>query len=143
MAVMNETAEQARERNSHTEAAHKRETFWQITLPLIVGLVVVLTLAVLAVLAATGTGPIKQAGDASLIFLICPLMLVTILFAVILGAVAYGLVRANRELPFVFYQLQDIFERVRQQVQVGSDKAVEPVLKIRGFFASLGALKRK
>lgn len=140
---MNETVEQKRERNLRTKAAHKRETFWQITFPLIVGLVIALILAVLAVLAATGSGPVKQAADASLIFLICPLMLVTILFTIIFGAVAYGLVKANTELPFVFFQLQDIFERVRQQVQVGSDKAVEPVLKIRSFFASLGALKRK
>ena len=37
MNVMNEPLE--RERNSRTEAAHKREVFWQITFPLIVGVV--------------------------------------------------------------------------------------------------------
>ncbi len=32
---------------------------------------------------------------------------------------------------------------VRYQVQVGSDKVVEPILKIRSFFASIEALKKR
>ena len=138
---MNET--QQPERNPKTHAAHKREVFWQITFPLIVGLILVLALAVLTVFAATGDGRIAQAGDAALIFLIIPLMLVTILFAIIFGAIAFGMIKLNSTLPIYARQAQDAFERVRQQVQLGSDKAVEPVLKIRSFFAKLEALKRK
>ena len=138
---MEETPE--RERNSRTEAAHKREVFWQITFPLIVGVVLALTLAVLAVVAATGGGRIKQAGDAALICLIVPMMLFAFISGIIAGGIAFGLIKANQELPFVFKQMQDVFARVRYQVQNGSDKAVEPFLKIRSFFASIGALKRK
>lgn len=138
---MNETPE--RERNSRTEAAHKRETFWQITFPLIVGLTLALILAVLAVVSATSGGSVKQAADAALICLIVPLMMFTLIFMIIFGAVAFGLVKANEELPFAAKRAQDAFVRVRQQVQVGADKAVEPVLKIQSFFASLGAFKRK
>jgi uncharacterized Tic20 family protein len=141
MDVMNETQE--RERNSQTEATHKREVFWQITVPLVVGVILALTLAVLAVVAATGGGSVKQAGDAALMCLIAPLMMFTLIFGIIAGAIAFGLIKANQELPFVFKQVQDIFARVRYQVQTGSDKAVEPFLKIRSFFASIGALKRK
>lgn len=134
---------QERERNSRTEAAHKREVFWQITFPLIVGILLALTFAVIAVISATSGGSVKQAADAALICLIVPLMFFSLVFMIIFGAVAFGLVKANQELPFVFKQVQDIMERVRYQVQVGSDKAVEPFLKIRSFFASIGALKRK
>ena len=141
MTVMNETPE--RKRNSRTEAAHKREVFWQITFPLIVGGVLALTLAVIAVVSATSGGSVKQAADAALICLIIPLMFFILIFGVITGAMAFGLVKANEELPFVFKQAQDVLERVRYQVNLGSDKAVEPILKIRSFFASIGALKRK
>jgi hypothetical protein len=141
MFVMNETQE--RERNSQTEATHKREVLWQITIPLVVGVILALTLGVLAVVAATSGGSVKQAGDAALMCLIAPLMLFTLVFGIIAAGIAFGLIKANQELPFVFKQMQDVFVRVRHQVQTGSDKAVEPFLKIRSFLASLGALKRK
>ena len=50
---------------------------------------------------------------------------------------------ANKKLPFAARQAQDVLEQVRQQVQIGSDKAVEPVLKIRSFFASVEALRKR
>jgi predicted PurR-regulated permease PerM len=131
------------ERNPKTHQAHRREVFLQITLPLIIGLIIALALAVLAVVAATSDGNIKQAGDAALIFLIIPLMFVTVLFTLIFSALAYGIIRLNGTLPFYTKQAQDVMEQVRRQVQVGSDKAVEPILKIRSFLASLGAIKPK
>ena len=138
---MNET--QLPERNPRTHQAHKREVFWQITFPLIVGVILVLVLAVLTLFAATGGGSVKQAADASLIFLIIPLMIVTVIFTIIFGALAYGIIKLNGMLPFYARQAQDIFMRVRQQVQLGSDKAVEPFLKIRSFFASVEALRKR
>jgi predicted PurR-regulated permease PerM len=131
------------ERNPDTHKAHKRETFWQITFPLIIGVVFVAILSVLTVLAATGGGNIKQAGDAALIILIVPLMLVTIIFTIIFAGIAYGVIKINETLPFYTKQAQDAFARVRQQVQMGSDKAVEPFLRVQSFFASLRAFKRK
>ena len=131
------------EPNPKTQAAHKRETFWQIALPLIVGLVLVVVLGALTVIAATEGDRITQAGDAALIILIVPLMLVTFIFTVIFAGIAYGIIQLNNILPIYTRQAQDAFARVRQQVQMGSDKAVEPILKIQSFFASLGAFKRK
>ena len=131
------------EPNPDTQRAHKREAFWQITFPLIVGVVFVIILSVLTVIAATSGGRITQAADAALIILIVPLMLVTLLFTIIFGAVAFGIIKLNNILPIYTRQAQDAFARVRHQVQVGSDKAVQPFLKIHSFFASLNALKRK
>jgi hypothetical protein len=70
-------------------------------------------------------------------------MFFTLIFTIIFGALAYGIIKLNEVLPIYTRQAQDAFELVRQQVQMGSDKAVEPILKIRSFLASLGALKRK
>ena len=125
MTMMEE--KQLPEPNPRTHQAHKRETFWQITFPLIVGLILVLTLAVLTVVTATGDGSIDQAADASLVFLIIPLMLVTVLFTIILGALAYGITQVNNKLPPYARQAHDAFERVRYQVQMGSNKVVEPI----------------
>lgn len=138
---MNET--QKPKPNPETQQVHRREVLLQITLPLVIGLVLVLLLAILTVVTATSGGSVAQAGDASLIFLIIPLMVFTVIFTIIFGALAFGIIKLNEVLPVYTRQVQDILERVRQQVQMGSDKAVEPILKIRSFFASLGALKRK
>ena len=143
MVTMTMKEPQQPERNPKTHQAHKRETFWQITFPLIVGLVFVLILATLILVAATGDGRLAQAADAALVFLIIPLMLFTLIFTIIFAAVAFGIIKLNDVLPIYSKQAQDAFARVRQQVQLGSDKAVEPILKIQSFFASLGALKRK
>ena len=143
MVTMMENETQKRERNLETQKAHKREAFWQITFPLILGLVFVLILSILTVIAATGGGNITQAGDAALIILIVPLMMVTFVFTIIFGAVAYGIIKLNDILPIYTKQAQDVLAQVRVQVQMGSDKAVEPFLKIKSFFASVKALKRK
>ena len=138
---LNET--QKPERNPITHQAHKRETFWQITFPLVVGLVFVLILVILILVAATGDGRLAQAADAALIFLIIPLMLFTFISTIIFAAIAFGFIKLNSILPIYTKQAQDVFAMVRQQVQLGSDKAVEPILIIQSFFASLKALKRK
>jgi len=140
---MEENEIQPLERNPKTHAAHKREAFWQITFPLILGLIFILALAVLTVMAATGDGRIAQAGDTALIFLIVPLMLTTFVSLIIFAAIAYGVFKLTGVLPGYTKQAQDALEQVRRQVQVGSDKVVEPVLKIRSFLASFEALKRK
>ena len=131
------------EPNPKTQKDHKRETFWQITFPLILGVIFVLILAVLTFMAATGDGRIAQAADAALIFLIIPLMLFTLISTIIFAAITFGMIKLHSTLPLYSKQLQDVLVRVRQQVQMGSDKSVEPILKIQSFFASLKALKRK
>jgi len=153
---MEENEIQPLERNPKTHAAHKREAFWQITFPLILGLIFILApiiptpsivfnsvMALLTVMAATGDGRIAQAGDTALIFLIVPLMLTTFVSLIIFAAIAYGVFKLTGVLPGYTKQAQDALEQVRRQVQVGSDKVVEPVLKIRSFLASFEALKRK
>ena len=143
MHAMNDTPPQERERNERTYQAHRREAFWQITFPLIIGLLLALTMAVLAVLSATGTGPVRQAADAALMCLIAPMLFAALLTMLVVGALAYGMIQANKALPFYTKQLQDIFELMRAQVNIGSEKAVEPFLRIHSFLASLGAFKRK
>jgi amino acid transporter len=134
---------QKSKRNPKTHKDHKRETFWQITFPLILGVIFVLILAIITFLAATGNGPITQAADAALIFLIIPLMLFTLISMIVFAAITFGVIKLNSTLPLYSKQAHDALIRVRQQVQLGSDKAVAPILKIHGFFASLKALIRK
>ncbi len=128
-------------RNPKTEAAHRRETRWQITLPLVAGAVLLLVLAVLA-----GMTPAPQAGkwaDTALIFLIA-LSFVPLFVALVLGAaLAYGVWKGNQALPSVMLRGQEIAEQVNRSVRKVSDKITAPVIRGRVLGARLRAAKRR
>lgn len=134
-------------RNPVTQKAHRRETFWQITIPLIVSILIILGLAIWSVVVASGEGEISQAADASLIFLIIPTMVLALVPLILLGGLVYGMVRLLKFLPPKLYLVQDFFLKLRYVVQNWSDKLAEPVLRVNGLGAAWqafrGALKKK
>ena len=65
------------ERNPLTHEKHRREVFWQITIPLVIGLVMILGLAALVIVTAVQGGNVSQAADASLVYLIIPVMVMS------------------------------------------------------------------
>lgn len=130
-------------RNLITRQVHRKETFWQIAFPLILGGLAVLGLAVWAVMAPSGGGNTSQAADVSLIFLIVPLLVMAfILLAVLIGLI-YGMARLLGFLPQKFYLLQGFFDRIRAGVRKAADKAVEPALQMKSAAASMHALRRE
>ncbi|HIE57749.1 MAG TPA: hypothetical protein EYP88_05915 [Anaerolineales bacterium] len=132
-----------RERNARTWEAHRRDVFWQITIPLVIILLVILGLMVLTVVAATGSGPTAQAGDAALIFLIIPLMAMALISLILFSGIAYGLIRLNRALPFYTKPVQDTLYMVRDRINHGADKVTKPFLKVHGLIASAKAIRKK
>jgi H+/Cl- antiporter ClcA len=129
-------------RNPHTHQLHRRETFWQITLPLILGGLVMLGLSIWAIVAAAGGGNVNQAASASLIFLIIPTMFMALFVLLILAGLAYLVIQANHGLPPVMRKIQGFFVRVREAVRLYSDKLVEPILRAQSGIAALKSLKR-
>ena len=129
------------ERNPLTYQEHRRQVLWQIALPLGIGAFVVLILAVLTILASMET--ISRWADISLIFLIIVLAVVTLLFIAVSGALVYGVWYTLKYVPPYARIAQDFLETVRQRTRQGADLAVEPILRINGWVASLRALRRK
>ncbi len=130
-----------RERNPITYKIHRTQTAWQIYLPLAVGLIVVVVFAVFTGLAST-EGASRWA-DISLIFLIIPVMMVTLLFLAFTAGLIYIVVKLLQEIPVYTRQAQEMIQMVSQRVRKGTDLAVEPVLRIHGFRAALRALRGK
>jgi hypothetical protein len=136
---MNETTE----RNSITHAKHRKETWWQISFPFILGLLLILGLAGWAVFATATGGNVGQSADTSLIWIICPNLLLALIPLALFGGMAYGIIVLNQKIPAAFKQLQDVMLKVRDGVQAGADKVVDPVINLKSKIASLEALKRK
>jgi len=131
------------ERNPLTHEKHRKESFWQITIPLIVGLAFIAGLVVLTIVTAVQGGNVSHAADTSLIFLIIPTMIMAIIPLALIAALAYGIIWLNKNLPPYFKQAQDFMVQVRDGLRSGADKATEPVIKIKSKLASWEAFKRK
>lgn len=121
--------------------AFHRQVFWQITLPLVVLVLIFLTLTVLVSLA--GAGYQRQWADISLIWCLCPNLLVLLLCVGLLGGISFGLFRLRKILPEKLFRLQNFGVKVREGVYKASDAAVEPVLKIHSRRAGQEAMRKR
>lgn len=128
-------------RNPVTREKHRREVFWQITIPLVIALIIVIALAILIPVVGTQDS-VSQWADVSLIWLIVPMMVLALITLLILAALVYVLARLLNVLPFYTNSVQEFFALFRDQVAVLGDKLVEPVLGIQSRIASWRSLKR-
>jgi uncharacterized BrkB/YihY/UPF0761 family membrane protein len=128
------------ERNPVTHRAHRREVLLQITIPFGISLVIILVASVLVSLGPDDS--VSRWGDTSLIWLIIPQLLVCLLFLILMGALAFGVIWLVRILPRYTRQLQDLFNRIGLQTRKITDTIVEPVLRIQSFRAKLKAISK-
>jgi hypothetical protein len=127
-------------RNPVTHETHRRQVFQQITIPLIVGVTLFVAFSVLVVLSEPVS--ISRWADISLIWLLtCPIVL-SLVLVVLLAALVYGMWKILQALPPFAYRVQNFFVRAQMKVQAFSNMMVEPVLKIRAFFAEVRAFRR-
>jgi hypothetical protein len=132
------------ERNPETMAAHRREVFRQITLPTLIGLIILFALVFLVIYASvSGNSEISRWADVSLIWLLLPSILFALLFLVILIGLTYGLTRLLHVLPFFAYRMQLFIFKIQTRIKSGSDSVVEPILKINSFMARARRLLRR
>jgi hypothetical protein len=131
------------EQKTRIQKKIRREVFWQITLPLLVGVILILGVGAWTIFKAAGGHSIRQAADTSLIFLLCPNLAMAVLPRALFGGLAYGVIWMNKNFPVYLHKAQEAFIKVRQGVRQGADKLVEPVLKLKSSMAALDVLKRK
>ncbi|MEW5830107.1 MAG: hypothetical protein AB1846_14525 [Chloroflexota bacterium] len=121
--------------------AHKRQAFWQITLPLAVTALLILAVAVLAGISAFGdkTGSERWAAI-STIWLVVPVMFIAVVFLVVLAALIYGLARLLKIIPPYSGKAQYHANHIAGKVRTVADTAVKPIMLGEGLIASLKAL---
>ncbi len=129
-------------RNPLTHRRHRREVFWQITFPLVLGSILTLGVCVLTAFAGFNAG-VSMWRDISLIWLIAPAMVLLLLFLALTGAAAYGIIRLIQVLPVYFLRLQVVLERIAARSYQISDKILQPLVRLRSGMAGLQAALRK
>jgi hypothetical protein len=117
---------------------HRRQLWLQILLPLLVGLILILAVAVLTGIVAFG-----ESGDAyrwaaiSTIWLVIPIMVFGLIVLAILIGIVYLLARTLKVIPPYSSQAQYYVNRGASEVKRFSDMAAKPVLFIEGIMAGL------
>jgi len=131
------------ERNPKTHAEHRREVFWQITLPLVVGILLVLTAIAAIVFFATQPAPeLNRWAGVSLIWLILPSLFIALIFLVILIAFIFAITMLLRLTPRYAQVIQSYFEIGAAKVRQIANFLTEPILKINSFLAVLQHIVR-
>jgi hypothetical protein len=132
-------------RNPITHKRHQKEMLWQVTVPLVIGNVILLALALLASLVALGVvpGDVRRWADISLIWLIVPMMVATLLSLVFLAGSVYGLMRLILVLPKYSYQALGWLLLFGLKLQRLNDRMVEPFLRLHMTSASMKTLRRR
>lgn len=129
------------ERNPVAHQKHRKETLWQITVPIIVGGLVLLTLSVLSIFMEAGDA--SRWADISLIWLIIPVMFGTLLSFFLLVISIYATVKVIQVLPRYSFRLTEGLKLVGYYVHLAGDRAVEPFVRIKSTGASLSMLNRQ
>jgi sterol desaturase/sphingolipid hydroxylase (fatty acid hydroxylase superfamily) len=116
---------------------HRRQMFWQVWVPLIASLVIVLTLAILSIFGAVvGSSQVERWGNLSAAWVIAPLLFVGIIFMAIAFGCVYGMSKLLGHMPEWMLKAQLFFVRIALIIRRAADTTTLPVMKVHGYQAS-------
>lgn len=94
---------------------HKRDTAWQIIVPILIVTSIIIATAILTVLSATSSVSLWR--DISLIWLLAPTLILALLPLVVLIAVIIGTSRLSKGIPRVSFQVQHFVFKGAEVIQ--------------------------
>ncbi len=125
---------------------HQQQKFWQILLPVILGVLLVLFVIVLVILAAAGGDPAGQVSiwaDTAFIWLILPVLLFAILGFLVLGGLIYLLAKLLKILPAYTSIVQNYAALIAAWVKYIANKIVNPFIAVKSVQAAAGRFIEK
>jgi uncharacterized membrane protein YhdT len=130
-----------RRRNPETYAVHRRETRWQIWLP--IGLTITVLILLTALIAISGYSELSQWAAAALILLIVPVLIVGLIVLAINFGWVYLFTEAYSRLSPIMFRGQEFIQRLENSASGATDKMVEPFIKVRQLWARVRAVRGK
>ena len=121
---------------------HRNQFYWQILAPIGLGFLLLAAVGVIVVLTATTTnagGPVSQWADASLIWLVLPILMVAIVAILVLFTIIYLVAQILDILPPYTFLVRHYFNIFSLKVQVWSNKTVRPLIAIKSQAARVEA----
>lgn len=128
-------------RNPHTAHAHRREVWWQILLPLLLG--IALGGIGLYALFSGRFGNVQNAAELATVLLIAPFVIIAVLLFVVTVVLIYVIGRAMHWIPTQTVHAQRLAEQVSSGVVKGANALAGPLLFVDSWATSLSRLFRK
>ena len=116
-----------------TVQTHKRQFAWQILVPFLVVMALIL---VVAVLVATGATDTRAWADVSTIWVIIPVLILALVFMVVLGFLIYGFAKLLQVTPRYTGKAQDFFAMLSTWARIIADGTTKPFV----WFQQAGAV---
>jgi hypothetical protein len=129
-------------RNNASYQRHKKQRLWQILLPVILTGLFLLVVAVLVVIRAagpSGSDAPSQWADASLIWLIIPMMLFAFGAALFLMALIILTGKVVHILPNYTFEAQRYGNILSSLIKFWSNKLTSPIIAVESIFARVSA----
>lgn len=120
--------------------SHRQQFIWHILLPVLFAVALIVVAGVLTV--TQNTDQTHLWSDISIIWLLIPLLIFSLVFLVVLATLIYAIDRVLKVFPIYTYRAQKLAKRVKQGTRRAADAAVKPVLFIEGINASLRVITR-
>jgi FtsH-binding integral membrane protein len=130
-----------KERNPITRQRHRKEVLWQITFPLLITGLILLAFSILSITMTPEETSVWA--DISLIWLIMPVMVLTLISLAMLIASIYAVLKLIQVLPVFAFRLQNGLILIRANIRTIADRSVEPVLRINSFSAGIKGFVRQ
>jgi len=124
--------------DSTTLRAHKRQRFWQILMPAMLFIVLILVAGGFVI--GAEAGQTRLWADIATIWLIAPLMFSALLCMAVLGGMIYAVALLTQITPRCTLQAQNFALRLTAGVKRGADAAVKPVVWLEQARAALKSL---
>lgn len=132
------------ERNPKTHAAHRKETFWQIILPLLIGVLFILVIVLGVILSALQpVSEVSRYADVSIIWMIMPALFFALLMMLVLAAFVYAITMLLRLLPRYAAIALLYLEMGKEKVIHFSDMITGPIVKTRSTWAVVRWIGRR
>jgi predicted PurR-regulated permease PerM len=121
--------------NEKTRRAHRRQTFWQILLPVFLGILLALSLITLVI--RGGGSSVERSAQTATILLSIPLMVSGLVFLFLTIFLSSMLGRLMQWLPPRSYQAQRIARRIGSGAEQVSHASQQPFLLLESWGEAL------
>ena len=126
------------------ERNHQKQMALQVWLPLGIILVALIGVGVLVVTAAAGSSPaVSQAADLSVIFLILPIIMMGVAYAVLIGFAIYGMTKIPGKILPALKAIQRFGDGLQTSVNRTANGIASPMIKVRAFQSSVTKIFRR
>ena len=124
------------ERNPETYAQHKKEVFWQIMFPMLIGILILFAmLAFIFFSVRTGASDLSRYADVSLIWLIIPSLIIALIFLIFIAAIIYLFTVILRITPRYSHLALLYLEIGKYKIIRITSQITDPIVKSKSIWA--------